>query len=110
MDATTAFKTVDRIIQQHEALVALKDCLVAAKNAERFVRESDDVIKRKKTEIAELDAAIEKRKADEAGIKNRGDEIIKSALLQAERTKQDSQRACNDDVARRNKEDRKSVV
>ena len=104
MDNASALRVIDRIIQQHEAIVQLRDILVVARNAERYLKESDAVIKRKTDEIAALDDAIAKRKADEASVRERADTLIRNGVAQASAVRAEAKKDADDERARKNED------
>lgn len=101
MDNATAFKAIERVIQQHEAIAKLRDILTVAKTAERYLKESDEVIKRKTAEIASLDEAIAKRKGEDASIRERADAIVRTAIAQGNATRAEAKKDADEERARK---------
>lgn len=104
MDNATAFKTIERVMQQFDAMNQLREVLTVAKSAERYLKESDAIIKRKTEEIAALDVAIEKRKSEESSIRERGDSLIRNAIAQGNATRSDAKKDADEERARKNAE------
>lgn len=102
MDNAAAFKAIDRAIQQYDAMIQLREVLTVAKSAERYLKESDDVIKRKNAEVAALDAAIAKRKADEASVRERADALIRNAIAQGNATRAEAKKDADEERERKN--------